>query len=85
MPGVGAGANWGLSTPRLPHLHRTPGPQNPSPAGGPGCSPARGRRVALCSRRPEPLTLPLRSLSFITDHKSGMNTLTCVLLSTYNI
>lgn len=27
----------------------------------------------------------LNSLSFITDHKSGMNIFTCVLLSTYNI
>ena len=27
----------------------------------------------------------LGGLSFITDHKSGMNIFTCVLLSTYNI
>lgn len=56
----------------------TPASAVPRAAGGWQCplaDPPRG-----------PLTfVSLRGLSFITDHKSGMNIFTCVLLSTYNI
>ena len=47
---------------------------------------AGGRQCPHADPPRGPLTfVSLGGLSFITDHRSGMNIFTCVLLSTYNI
>lgn len=81
-------------TPRLPEREQRCGSRAGAggarchawPAGGSvgtrSCRAAGQRRAAA---RPRLTFVRLNSRSFITDHKSGMNIFTCVLLSTYNI
>lgn len=63
-----------------------PGRSHAWPVGGSGgtrtCGAPVHQRAAM---RPWLTFVRLNSLSFITDHKSGMNIFTFVLLSTYNI